>query len=290
MTTASAKNASSSSPFFLASLPSLKSVIAKYDLLPKKSLGQNFILDSLILDDIVRSAGSVATGTTIEVGPGPGGLTRAILRAGANNVIVIEKDDRCILALNEIKESLSESDANITIINGDALEIKTETLGTEPRRVIANLPYNISAILLMHWLRHITSFSSLTLMFQKEVADRIVASPGTRAYGRLSVMAAAFTDASIKMILPPSAFTPAPKVTSALVHFTPKKDQPLVDFDDLETVAKVAFNQRRKMLRSSLKPLGDALKICEAAGIASDLRAENLPVEDFIKIALFLKG
>ena len=288
MSAAATTSAAESSP--LASLPPLKSVIAKYDLLPKKSLGQNFILDSLILDDIVRAAGSVTAGTTIEVGPGPGGLTRAILKAGASNVIVIEKDDRCILALNEIKESLSKDSANITIINDDALKVKTETLGTEPRRVIANLPYNIATVLLMHWLRHITSFSSLTLMFQKEVADRIVAPAGTRAYGRLSVMTAAFADASIKMILPPSAFTPAPKVTSALVHFTPKKDFPPVDFDSLETVAKVAFNQRRKMLRSSLKPLGDAAKICEAAGIASDLRAENLSVADFIKIALFLKG
>jgi 16S rRNA (adenine1518-N6/adenine1519-N6)-dimethyltransferase len=281
-------DASESSP--LSSLPPLKSVIAKYDLSPKKSLGQNFILDSLILDDIVRAAGPVTTGTTIEVGPGPGGLTRAILRAGASNVIVIEKDERCISALNEIKESLSASETNITIINSDALEIKTETLGTEPRRIIANLPYNIGAILLTSWLKHITSFSSLTLMFQKEVADRIVAIPGTRAYGRLSVMTSAFADASIKMILPPSVFTPAPKVTSALVHFTPKKDQPPVDFDTLETVAKTAFNQRRKMLRSSLKPLGDVAKICEATGIASDLRAENLSVADFIKIALFLKG
>lgn len=288
MSAATATSAAESSP--IASLPPLKSVIAKYDLLPKKSLGQNFILDSLILDDIVRAAGSVTAGTTIEVGPGPGGLTRAILKAGASNVIVIEKDDRCILALNEIKESLSKDSANITIINDDALKVKTETLGTEPRRVMANLPYNIATVLLMHWLRHITSFSSLTLMFQKEVADRIVATAGTRAYGRLSVMTAAFADASIKMILPPSAFTPAPKVTSALVHFTPKKDFPPVDFDALETVAKVAFNQRRKMLRSSLKPLGDAAKICEAAGIASDLRAENLSVADFIKIALFLKG
>ncbi len=279
---------SESSP--LSSLPPLKSVIAKYDLSPKKSLGQNFILDSLILDDIVRAAGSVTTGTTIEVGPGPGGLTRAILRAGASNVIVIEKDERCISALNEIKESLNASKTNITIINSDALEIKTETLGTEPRRIIANLPYNIGAILLTSWLKHITSFSSLTLMFQKEVADRIVAIPGTRAYGRLSVMTSAFADASIKMILPPSVFTPAPKVTSALVHFTPKKDQPPVDFDTLETVAKTAFNQRRKMLRSSLKPLGDVAKICETTGIASDLRAENLSVADFIKIALFLKG
>ncbi len=272
-------------------LPPLKEVITTHGLAAKKSLGQNFILDPNILAKIVRGAFPVSAdagqGTVIEVGPGPGGLTRALLSGGVKNLIAIEKDDRCLNALEEIKQYYPE---NLTIISGDALKVDFRELGTYPRRIVANLPYNISTVLLINWLKHIKDFSSLTLMFQKEVAERITAVPGTSAYGRLSVLAQWLCKTEIKMILPPEVFTPAPKISSALVYLE-TREEPLApaSFPWLEKVVATAFNQRRKMLRSSLKPLGNPEELCKIAGISSELRAENVSVSAFCAIADYLE-
>ena len=272
-------------------LPPLKEVIAAHGLAAKKSLGQNFILDTNVLAKIVRLALPLSdnpeTGTVIEVGPGPGGLTRAMLAHGVKNLVVIEKDDRCLSALEEIKKCYPE---NLTIISGDALKINVSDLGPAPRRIIANLPYNISTVLLINWLKQIKDFSSLTLMFQKEVAERITAVPGTSDYGRLSVLSQWLCETEIKMILAPEVFTPAPKVSSALVSFKPREN-PLAtaSFAGLEKVVAAAFNQRRKMLRSSLKSLGNPEELCKIADIPSTWRAENVPVTAFCAMADYLE-
>ncbi len=265
----------------------LKDILNRYDLRAKKSLGQNFILDTNILNKIARLAlAGISPPVVMEVGPGPGGLTHALLEQGVARLVAIEKDDRCAAALQELKQEYPA----LTILNEDALAFDENMLGDEIC-VVANLPYNVSTVLLVKWLKEIHLFSRLTLMFQKEVADRLAAAPGDDAYGRLSVLVGWLCDVSVEMILPPAVFTPSPKVTSALVRVTPKENPfPGVDFKMMEKVTAAAFGQRRKMLRSSLKSLGDPAALCEAAGIDPTLRAEDVPVDAYCKMALYLQG
>ncbi len=265
----------------------LKDILNRYELRAKKSLGQNFILDTNLLHKIAKIAlAGIQPTVVLEVGPGPGGLTQALLEQGVSRLVAIEKDDCCAQALQELKQDYPA----LTLIHDDALAFDEKTLGDQIC-VVANLPYNVSTVLLVKWLKEIHLFSRLTLMFQKEVADRLAAGPGDDAYGRLSILVGWLCDVSVEMILPPSVFTPAPKVTSALVRVTPKKNPfPGVSFSMMEKVTAAAFGQRRKMLRSSLKSLGDPAALCAVAGIDSSLRAEDVPVEAFCKMALYLQG
>ena len=269
-------------------LPSLRDVMARYGLEPKKSLGQNFILDGNITAKIVRAAGDLSGCHAVEVGPGPGGLTRALLHSDAESVIALEKDDRCCAALAELEAAAIKP---LKIIPADALEADVTQLAAAPRAVVANLPYNVATPLLVGWLQAIrqdaTAFRSLTLMFQKEVADRIVAQPGSKAYGRLSVMSQWVCHAQPMFDLPPSVFTPPPKVTSTVVRLTPR-DKPLVDvsWQEMEQVVAKAFGQRRKMLRSALKGLAIAPEaLLAGAGINPEERAERLTVAQFGALA-----
>ncbi len=264
----------------------LKDILKKYDLKAKKSLGQNFILDSNLLCKIARTALiNLHPSVILEVGPGPGGLTQALLEQTNIQLVAIEKDDRCIKALQELKQDYP----NLTVIHDDAVAFNEKILG-ENICVVANLPYNVSTILLIKWLKEICLFSRLTLMFQKEVADRLVALPGDSSYGRLSVLVGWLCDVSIEMTLPPYVFTPMPKVTSALVRITPKMNPyPRVQFEMMEKVTAAAFGQRRKMLRSSLKKLGDPNLLCAEAGIETTLRAQDVPIEAYCKMALCLQ-
>ncbi len=272
-------------------LPSLQQTIKENSLFTKKSLGQNFILDEMFLDKIVSCAFAAgenpADFEVTEIGAGPGGLTRAILRAGVKRLVVVEKDSRCIPILNQIKDVYGD---RITIIEADALKTDVRTLTNKPRKVIANLPYNISAVLLTQWIKDIADFSSLTLMFQKEVAERIVAVPSTADYGRLSVIVQAFASPQIKMLVPPEMFTPPPKVTSALVHITPLAKPYDVDFTELENVLKTVFLHRRKMLRKSLQSFGNVEEICKNLNINEQDRPENLTVADFVNLTDFIKA
>lgn len=272
----------------LNNLPPLRDVIARYDLGARRSLGQHFLLDLNITNKIARHAGDLTTGTTIEVGPGPGGLTRALLTAGAAHLIAVEKDARCHAALEEIA---AVSDNRLEILAADALEVPFETLGEQPRRIIANLPYNISTQLLMNWLKALASdpsaFSYMVLMFQKEVAMRLLAEPRSKDYGRLSVMTQWLTSGKLLFDLPPRAFTPAPKVTSSVVALTPRPS-PLAPARQatLEAVTAAAFGQRRKMLRQSLKSLGVPVgPLIADAGVAETQRAEELDVPQFCALA-----
>jgi 16S rRNA (adenine1518-N6/adenine1519-N6)-dimethyltransferase len=254
----------------------------------RKSLGQNFLLDLNLTGRIAREAG-VGPGVTVyEVGPGPGGLTRALLEAGADRVIAVEKDERCLEALADIGAAYPD---RLQVIAGDALAVdEAETAGAEPVRVVANLPYNVATVLLAKWLttEHWPPwYRSLTLMFQREVADRIAAAPGSKAYGRLSVLAQWRTRPRRLFDVPASAFVPPPKVTSTIVHLDvlpqPVAPAPL---DALQAVVQAAFGQRRKMLRASLKSLGvDAAALLAAAGIDPERRAETLSVEEFCALA-----
>lgn len=273
-------------------LPPLREVVEKYGLAAKKSLGQNFIFDTNLIDRIVRAAKARSPeafdkGTVIEVGPGPGGLTRSILENGAAHLIAIEKDERCLNILADIQAAYPD---RLTAINADAVTINAAESGTAPRCIVSNLPYNVGTPLLIGWLRRITDFSGLTLMFQKEVAERIVAKPKTSAYGRLAVLTQWLCEAEILFTVNRSAFTPPPKVTSAVVHLTPRK-KPLVPvrFDLLERVTAAAFNQRRKMLRSSLKSLGDPEIFCRAANVPPTARAEEVSPEAFCLMAQMLE-
>ncbi len=264
-------------------LPPLREVISKHNLRAQKSLGQNFLLDLNLTGKIARQAGDLSNADILEIGPGPGGLTRALLYEGARRVIAVERDERCLPALAEISKHY---DDRLTIISGDALALNPVKQLNSPIKIIANLPYNIGTELLVRWLTPPAwppYWDSLTLMFQREVAKRIVAAPGSKAYGRLSVLAQWRCDAKIVMDLPPQAFTPAPKVSSAVVHIT-KCDKPKFDCNakTLERVVATAFNQRRKMLRASLKSLApDIEDRLRAAGIEPTERAEQLSVEQF---------
>lgn len=268
-------------------LPPLRDVIARHGLMAKKSLGQNFLLDLNLTARIARGAGVGPQSLVYEVGPGPGGLTRTLLETGAS-VVAVEKDDRCIEALAEVEAAYP---GRLTVVPSDALKVDERALlGGRHAQVVANLPYNVSTVLLAKWLSEETwppFFSSLTLMFQREVADRIAAAPGSKDYGRLSVLSQWRTMPRRLFDIPPSAFVPPPKITSSVVHFTvlPEPVAPAA-LRDLKAVTDAAFNQRRKMLRSSLKGLGvDTERLLADAGIEPTLRAEVLPVERFCALA-----
>lgn len=268
-------------------LPPLRDVIATHELSAKKALGQNFLLDLNLTARIARSAGSLDTHDILEVGPGPGGLTRGLLASGARKVLAIEKDARCLPALAEIAQAYP---GRLEVLEADAMEVDPLAHLTPPIRICANLPYNIGTELLIRWLTPQAwppVWDTLTLMFQKEVAERIVAAPGSKAYGRLAILAQWRCDAHIVMSLPPEAFTPAPKVSSAVVHLTalPAPRFP-ADPAVLSRVVATAFNQRRKMLRSSLKGMRpDIETVLEGCGIAPTRRAETLSLEEFCALA-----
>lgn len=271
-------------------LPPLRDVIATHGLQARKELGQNFLLDLNLTARIARVAGKLEGFTVIEVGPGPGGLTRALLSEGASKVIAIERDARALPALAEIAAAYP---GRLEVISGDALEMDYAQLADGPTKIVANLPYNIATPLLTNWLAATPwppYFDSLTLMFQKEVAQRICAAPGDKSYGRLGVLAGWRTDARIAFNVDRNAFTPAPKVTSAIVHLTPKavdKDMPV---RTLEGVTKAAFGQRRKMVRQSLKALGIPVEyLLDAAALKGTERAEELPVSVFLELAAAVK-
>ncbi|MEN3375475.1 MAG: rRNA (adenine1518-N6/adenine1519-N6)-dimethyltransferase [Hyphomicrobiales bacterium] len=268
-------------------LPPLRDVIRRHDLSARKSLGQNFLLDLNLTGRIARAAGPLAGVTAIEVGPGPGGLTRALLTEGAARVIAIERDDRAIGALAEIGAHYPD---RLTVIADDALGFDVRPLlGGRPARVVANLPYNIATALLVSWL--IAEpwppwYERLVLMFQREVAERIVAGPGSKTYGRLSVLAGWRMEAKILFDIAPSAFVPPPSVTSSVVQLIPRARPLACERRALERVTEAAFGQRRKMLRQSLKSLGvDPLRLLGAAGIEETARAEDIPVAGFVALA-----
>jgi 16S rRNA (adenine1518-N6/adenine1519-N6)-dimethyltransferase len=269
-------------------LPPLRDVIARHGLAARHGLGQHFLLDLNLTAKIARGAGDLSRGTTIEIGPGPGGLTRALLDAGAR-VLAIELDRRCIPALEEIAAAYP---GRLMILHGDALKLdpaaECAARGLPaPCRVVANLPYNVATALLIGWLAQAGRYESFTLMFQKEVADRLVAAPRSKAYGRLAVAAQWRCTIDRLFTLPPGAFVPPPKVESTVVRLVPRA-APLAPADPalMERVTAAAFGQRRKMLRQSLKSLGkDAETLCRAAGLAPTARAEELSVEKFAALA-----
>ncbi len=267
-------------------LPPLRDVIRRHGLSAKRSLGQNFLLDLNLTARIARAGGPLDDVTVIEVGPGPGGLTRALLAEGARRVIAIERDDRAIAALEEIAVRYP---GQLQIVPGDALEFDAPAqLGHERARVVANLPYNIATPLLIGWLteRWPPWYDALVLMFQREVAERIVAAPGNKSYGRLAVLTSWRMEAKIMFDVAPSAFVPPPNVTSSVVRLLPRAQLLACDAASLQRVTEAAFGQRRKMLRQSLKSLGvDALALLAKAGIDPTARAEDIPVEGFVKLA-----
>lgn len=267
-------------------LPPLRDVIAKHGLNAVKALGQNFLLDLNLTGRIARAGGPLEGVTVIEVGPGPGGLTRALLSEGAAKVIAIERDRRCLDALAEIGDHYP---GRLEVIEGDALAVDMASLATGRVRIAANLPYNVATPLLIGWLQAEPwppFYEGMTLMFQREVAERIVATPEDDAYGRLSILAGWRTEARILFDIGPKAFTPPPKVTSSVVEFVPRANPLPCDRAKLERVAMAAFGQRRKMLRQSLKTLGvDPLPLLAAAGIAETARAEEIDVAGFVRIA-----
>lgn len=271
-------------------LPTPRDLLEREGLLAKKSLGQHFLLDLAVTRRIAALAGDVAGKPVIEVGPGPGGLTRALLEAGADPLIVIEKDARFVRLLETVRDHAGE---RLRIVAADALETEeTALLGVRaPVAIVSNLPYNVGTPLLVKWLKAGPWRGTMTLMFQKEVADRIVASVGSTAYGRLAVLAQARTTARIVMKLPPGAFTPPPKVASAVVKLVDRADA-FPDLDALETVTAAAFGQRRKMLRSSLFSLaGERTEaLLGAVGIAPTARAEEVSVEKFCALAAAWRG
>ena len=267
-------------------LPPLREVIAEHGLRARKELGQNFLLDLNLTMRIARAAGDLSQTTVIEVGPGPGGLTRALLASGAKKIIAIERDERTLPALAEISAA---SAGRLEVIPADALEVDYRALADGDTKIIANLPYNIATPLLTGWLSQEpwpAWFSSLTLMFQKEVADRIVATEKDDAYGRLGVLCGWRTDARMVMKVDRNAFTPPPKVTSAVVHLVPKPVDPDIPVRALEEITRHAFGQRRKMIRQSLKGLGVPLEsLFDATGLKGDERAETLPVATYVELA-----
>ncbi|QRI64640.1 16S rRNA (adenine(1518)-N(6)/adenine(1519)-N(6))-dimethyltransferase RsmA [Shinella sp. PSBB067] len=269
----------------LDGLPPLRDVIQRHGLDARKALGQNFLLDLNLTQKIARTAGPVENHTVIEVGPGPGGLTRAILALGAKRVIAIERDARCLPALAEISDHYP---GRLTVIEGDALKTDFEALAPgEPVRIIANLPYNVGTQLLVNWLLPKTwppFWESLTLMFQREVGLRIVAEENDDHYGRLGVLCGWRTHARMAFDVPPQAFTPPPKVTSSVVHLEPIANPLACDVGTLERVTQAAFGQRRKMLRQSVKSLGGEALLARAE-IDPQRRAETLSVEEFVRLA-----
>jgi 16S rRNA (adenine1518-N6/adenine1519-N6)-dimethyltransferase len=269
----------------VTALPPLREVIARHGLAAKRSLGQHFLLDANLTRRIVRAAGPLAGRHVVEVGPGPGGLTRAVLGSEAASVTAIELDDRAVAAMRELAVHTS---GRLRVLAGDALSTDIPALVPAPRQVIANLPYNIASPLLVGWLRQARAFERLTLMFQQEVAERICAAPGTNAYGRLSVIAQWTCGTELLLRIPPAAFVPPPKVFSAVVGLVPRAEQPSAAlFAAMERLTAAAFGQRRKMLRSALRTL-DGAALLRAAGIAPDRRGESLSVSEFAALAALL--
>ena len=268
-------------------LPPLREVIARHGLSARKSLGQNFLLDLNLTARIARASGPLEGATVVEIGPGPGGLTRALLAGGAR-VVAVERDPRCLAALEEVA---AHWPGRLTLVEGDALEVDLDPhlSGAARPRICANLPYNVGTELLVRWLTPPDWppwWESLTLMFQREVADRIVAEPGSKAYGRLAVLAQWRSTARVCFGVHPGAFTPQPSVHSAVVHVRPAAAPEGVDPRALERVTQAAFSQRRKMLRQSLKALGgDPLALLAGAGIEPTRRAETLTVAEFLALA-----
>jgi 16S rRNA (adenine1518-N6/adenine1519-N6)-dimethyltransferase len=265
-------------------LPPLRDVIARYGIIARKSLGQNFLLDLNLTGRIARAAGPLEYATVIEVGPGPGALTRALLAAGASRIIAIERDERCLAALGEIAAA---HPGRVELVAGDALRLDPVELSDAPRKIVANLPYNIATPLLIGWLNRIGEYESLTLMFQREVAERLTAAPRSKSYGRLSVLVQWLAEPQILFDIPPRAFVPPPKVTSSVVRIVPRpKPLARAEKSTLERVTAAAFGQRRKMLRTSLKTLGIAIEpLLDHAGVAPTARAEELTVADFCALA-----
>lgn len=271
----------------MTELPPLRDVIEAFGLRAKKSFGQHFLLDQNITDKIVRRSGVNDSLHIIEVGPGPGGLTRSLIASYAASVHVIEKDDRCIPVMEQLAEV---SGGKLHIHAGDALKIDPREITAAPRAVIANLPYNVGTHMVLKWLEHLhadaSAYVHISVMLQQEVVERILAKPRTKAYGRLSVMAQWICDVEMLMHLPPQAFSPPPKVDSAVVQLRGKKRADAIGFKAMESLVQTAFNQRRKMLRASLKALGvDAIALCEKAGIDETLRADQLSVEQYVRLA-----
>jgi 16S rRNA (adenine1518-N6/adenine1519-N6)-dimethyltransferase len=265
-------------------LPPLREVIARHGLSASKALGQNFLFDEQLLDRIAAIPGGLEGQNVYEVGPGPGGLTRALLRAGAN-VLAVERDRRCLPALAELSEAFP---GQLRVIEGDALKIDPATEIDTPFHIVSNLPYNVGTALTVGWLGGDAwppEWQSLTLMFQREVADRIVAGPATDAYGRLAILAQWRATAKIAMPVHRSAFTPPPKVMSAVVHITPSPAPEGVRMSVLEKLTAASFGQRRKMLRQSLKSVPGALEALVAAGIAADRRPETVTIEEWCELA-----
>ena len=268
-------------------LPPLRDVIAQYGLRARKSLGQNFLLDLNLTGRIARSAGALDKCTVVEIGPGPGGLTRALLQHGAQHVVALEKDVRCLAALGDIARAYP---GRLKVFEGDALEYELGDIAQQPIKLVANLPYNVATPLLIKWLtpdHWPPLWESLTLMFQKEVAQRITAPVGGKAYGRLAVLTQWRCDAHMLFDIDPRAFTPAPKVTSTLVQITPRATpRAQAELTDLQTVAAAAFGQRRNMLRRSLTALGvDTGQLLEISGLPPTARAEEIDIEGFCALA-----
>jgi 16S rRNA (adenine1518-N6/adenine1519-N6)-dimethyltransferase len=268
-------------------LPPLRDVIRRHGLSARKSLGQNFLLDLNLTGRIARAAGPLEGVTVVEIGPGPGGLTRALLAEGARRVIAVERDERALAALAEIAEHYP---GRLTVVPGDAMQFDPKPLlDGGPVRIVANLPYNIATPLLIGWLSTEPWppwYDRLVLMFQREVAERLAAAPGSKQYGRLSVLTSWRAQAKILFDVHPSAFVPPPKVTSSVVQVVPRAEPLPCSLPVLERVTQAAFGQRRKMLRQSLKSLGtDPLRLLAATGIEPTDRAEDIPVEGFAALA-----
>jgi 16S rRNA (adenine1518-N6/adenine1519-N6)-dimethyltransferase len=268
----------------VAALPPLRETIARHGLGARKRLGQHFLLDLNLTRRIARAAQPLDQGTIIEVGPGPGGLTRALLLEGAARVIAIEVDRRAIDALHELK---GVSNGRLDVIEADALELDPATLGPPPLRIVANLPYNISTALLVRWLHAADDIADMVLMFQKEVVDRLVARPRSKAYGRLSVLAQHVCEVHRLFDVAPSAFVPPPKITSTVARLTPRPAADrLADLAPLERITAGAFGQRRKMLRSALGGLfADPSGVLGSLGLPDTARAEELSISDFVRLA-----
>ena len=266
----------------VAALPPLRNAIGRQRLSARRSLGQHFLLDLNLARRIARAAGPLGTGTTIEVGPGPGGLTRALLIEGAGHVIAVERDPRAIASLRDLGQA---AQGRLDVIEGDARRLAFDTLGTAPRRVVANLPYNIATMLIVQWLAAPRALESITVMVQKEVAMRLCAVAGSPDHGRLGILVRWLTEPTLLFEVPASAFTPPPRVTSALVRLVPRP-QPLhpAHGATLQRLTAAAFGQRRKMLRASLRPLGGEMLLQEA-GIDPQARPETLDVADFCRLA-----
>lgn len=265
--------------------PPLREVVERHGLAARKALGQHFLLDLNVTEKIVRLAGELSGRHVVEVGPGPGGLTRALLASAAADVTAVEVDPRAVAAMEELA---GDAGGRLRVMAADAVGLDLAALVPAPRRIIANLPYNVATPLLVGWLRRAADFEGMTLMFQLEVAERIAAAPGTPAYGRLAVLAGWVCEVALLMRLPPAAFVPPPKVWSAVVGFTPCVAQPEPDlFAAMERLTAAAFGQRRKMLRGALKPLGGEALLARA-GIDPERRAETLAVAEFDRLARLL--